>query len=527
MKRGFANLTSSPVVSGPATVALRGQSGITLLFTLGFLSIMLVMMLSLAMLSRSERRSAALSNDAVRTRLIAESAMERALAELRVGCKDEIFPADSFVTPDSDSDWAGQRLLVARDTSGIKGDLKSGLGDALGSRVVGRELTPDESPTWRASWIPVLSTVAADGTTKQAIIGRYSYVLLDQTGRIDPASVVRRDQSEDSDLAVRTGYSLTDVTLGDLGFANPDRFNYADSDYPGKLPEVGRWFSLAHMIKNMNLTQSEVDLANRTLIPFSHDTEVFWRDRNGNGKWDAGEDSPRLNIVAETDPSVLYQLFVGAVQDFSANENGVNAGADDCAWLKELDGSPWFAAWRDRVFAGYVEGVQKDARFPPALTPRVRTYDLVHYSVWGFGREHIPELKRGNHPLLSCDFSNQLDDPRTSIMPHLDFSFFSGRHLAEKDVDPEAKVRELKERTPGLVAMTLGEYGSLVYDGEKMYRGKAVPVDVVDTLGAGDSWIAAFLCGRLKGESIERSMKEGHRAAAETCRRLGAWGGEA
>ena len=181
----------------------------------------------------------------------------------------------------------------------------------------------------------------------------------------------------------------------------------------------------------------------------------------------------------------------------------------------------------ERVFAHYLEGVQKDATLPLKALPDPRGYDLIHFSVWGFGRDHIPRIREASEALLSCDFSNQLDDPRTGVMPYLDFSFFSGRHLAEKGVDPEAKVRELKERTPGLVAMTLGEYGSLVYDGEKMYRGKAYPVEVVDTLGAGDSWIASFLCGKLKGESTEKSIRAGHRAAAETCRRLGAWGGEA
>jgi fructoselysine 6-kinase len=180
----------------------------------------------------------------------------------------------------------------------------------------------------------------------------------------------------------------------------------------------------------------------------------------------------------------------------------------------------------ERVFAHYLEGVQKDATLPPGALPDTRGYDLIHFSVWGLGREHIPNIRKTSEALLSCDFSNQLDDPRTGIMPHLDFSFFSGRHLLERGEDPEAKIMELKERTPGLVAMTLGERGSLVYDGDKVYRGRALPVEVVDTLGAGDSWIAAFLCGRLGGYSVEESMKAGHRAAAETCRRLGAWGGE-
>ncbi len=351
MNRGFVNEVSRPVASRPVGRALPGQAGITLLFTLGFLSVMLVMMLSLAMLSRSERRSASLSNDAVRVRLIGETAMERALAELRVGCKGEVFPADAFLAPDGDSEWSGQRLLTSRDASGTKGDLKSGVADAMSSTMLGVEITPDESPSVKTTWVPVLSTVTSDGTASKAIIGRYSYALIDQTGRIDPATVVRRDQSEQSDLAVRTGYALSDVTLGDLGFADPDRFNYADADYPGKLPEVGRWFSLGHMIKTLGLTQDEADLANRTLSPFSHDKEVFWRDRNGNGTWDTDEDSPRLNIVAETDPSVLYQLFVGAVQEFTASD----VCDDDCAWLKDLDSSAWFQSWKNRVFADYSE----------------------------------------------------------------------------------------------------------------------------------------------------------------------------
>jgi fructoselysine 6-kinase len=181
----------------------------------------------------------------------------------------------------------------------------------------------------------------------------------------------------------------------------------------------------------------------------------------------------------------------------------------------------------ERVFAHYLDGVQRDAVLPLAAFPDPNRYDLIHFTIWGFGREHIRRIRGKSNALLSCDFSNRLDDPRTSIMPDLDFSFFSGRHLAEKGVDPESKVRELKERTNGLVAMTLGENGSLVYDGEKMHRGEAVTVEVVDTLGAGDSWIATFLCKRLMGLGMEESMAEGHRAAAETCRRLGAWGGEA
>jgi hypothetical protein len=36
----------------------------------------------------------------------------------------------------------------------------------------------------------------------------------------------------------------------------------------------------------------------RTLHPFSYDVEEFWRDANGNGTWDSGEDEDRHDLGA-------------------------------------------------------------------------------------------------------------------------------------------------------------------------------------------------------------------------------------
>ena len=176
----------------------------------------------------------------------------------------------------------------------------------------------------------------------------------------------------------------------------------------------------------------------------------------------------------------------------------------------------------DRVFADYVEGVQENAVLTRERIPDISGYSLVHFVVWGFGREHVPEIKG---VALSCDFSSKLDDPRTGIMPYLDFSFFSGRHLIQEGKNLEEEIRKLKKRTPGLVVMTLGEHGSIVFDGKQIYRGEALPVEVVDTLGSGDAYIAAFLVSRLGGKDIQESINAGHVAASDICKRLGAWGG--
>ena len=178
----------------------------------------------------------------------------------------------------------------------------------------------------------------------------------------------------------------------------------------------------------------------------------------------------------------------------------------------------------DRFFDDYAEGVQEGAAFPREELDYAAGFDVVHYTVWGFGREHVPEM-RGRGPLLSCDFSSELDSPATEIMPYLDYSFFSGRQLLDGGEEPRRVIEGLGRRTPGVVVMTLGEQGSLALDGSVVYWGEAVPVEVVDTLGAGDAFIASFLCSRLRETDIPGSLAEGHLAASEVCGRLGAWGG--
>ncbi len=221
--------------------------------------------------------------------------------------------------------------------------------------------------------------------------------------------------------------------------------------------------------------------------------------------------------------------YVGVVGN---DENGayllsqVAAAGLDTTYITVVEGATAVTEIRleggERVFAGYSEGVQAWARLPLDKVPPPSSYDVAHFTIWGWGREHIPNL-REQVGVLSCDFSDQLKHPGTSIMEHLDYSFFSGSHLAGDEARRAAL--DLSKRTRGVVVVTLGARGSLAYDGERFTMGAAEPVEVVDTLGAGDAFIAAFLYGRERGDSLGEALARGHRWAARVCSRLGAWGG--
>jgi len=68
----------------------------------------------------------------------------------------------------------------------------------------------------------------------------------------------------------------------------------------------------------------------------------------------------------------------------------------------------------------------------------------------------------------------------------------------------------------------LGDKGSTVIHAGKIYHESALDVKVVDTTGAGDSYVATFFTKYLQTSSIEQSMKAATESAAKTIQGYGA-----
>jgi hypothetical protein len=86
---------------------------------------------------------------------------------------------------------------------------------------------------------------------------------------------------------------------------------------------------------------------------------------------------------------------------------------------------------------------------------------------------------------------------------------------------PEACARALAEGGAA-VAVTLGARGSIVLAGGELHRIPAVPVEAVDTTGAGDAYAAGLLRGLTLGEDWAASGRLASRVAATVVSRLGA-----
>ncbi|WP_457584749.1 PfkB family carbohydrate kinase [Ensifer canadensis] len=98
--------------------------------------------------------------------------------------------------------------------------------------------------------------------------------------------------------------------------------------------------------------------------------------------------------------------------------------------------------------------------------------------------------------------------------------FASGPEDPTEPVEP--LIARFKAAGARQVVITCGRRGSFHDDGGTLFQAGSVPVAVVDTCGAGDSFIATFLVSRffemLSGEAaLDRSAAR----AAETCTHLG------
>ncbi|MCR5731364.1 MAG: hypothetical protein K6G51_00260 [Sphaerochaetaceae bacterium] len=91
-----------------------------------------------------------------------------------------------------------------------------------------------------------------------------------------------------------------------------------------------------------------------------------------------------------------------------------------------------------------------------------------------------------------------------------------------KSDDYEKIITAIKEKYPNSeIILTVGEKGSYYLDKELIHE-EALPVKVVDTTGAGDTFIGYFLASRIKGLSASESLKKATKASSIAVSRSGA-----
>lgn len=238
-----------------------------------------------------------------------------------------------------------------------------------------------------------------------------------------------------------------------------------------------------------------------------------------------------LNVAVLARRCGVEAAYIGAVGDDEGGEwileSLKNEGVDvsHCKVLSQINNS--YVEVRiqkgERIFESSFKGASSQLELSQDDFEFIQGYDIVHTSVYSGLEKQLEELKNVSK-MLSFDFSDSIENKAyiQKILPYVDILIFS---VPEMDFDEIKNLTGWLTRfNPRVIIFTQGKNGAWVYSGKKFYHQPIINVDTVDTLGAGDAFIAKFLVKWLSSETIPSSMQQASEFAAKICKTQGAFG---
>ena len=235
-----------------------------------------------------------------------------------------------------------------------------------------------------------------------------------------------------------------------------------------------------------------------------------------------------LNVAVSMQKANLPCAYIGAVGDDEQGRRILSAlqgKGVDTSYVQVLPGQTshtdiYLTPTGDRVFVHETFGPIKQLTLADATMHFILQHQLIHNTWLGGTEQYLSEFKKGTS-LVSLDYGERYTaDFVESTISYVDLAFFS---LPEsRAAEAHEMAIEMAHLGPRLVVITMGLEGSLAYDGA-FSKQSAILVDVIDTLGAGDTFIGVFLANWLKKHAVPDCLLEASQAAAETCTHYGAW----
>jgi sugar/nucleoside kinase (ribokinase family) len=168
-----------------------------------------------------------------------------------------------------------------------------------------------------------------------------------------------------------------------------------------------------------------------------------------------------------------------------------------------------------------------------ALLTQARHLHIASYFLQTQLQPDLPHLFRRAHSLgltTSLDTNWDPDEKWAGVhdlLPQVDV-FLPNENEAcalMKTEDVEAAARGLVAISK-VVAVKLGGKGGLALKGDSLVRAPAIPVEIVDTVGAGDTFDSGFIYGYLQGWPLEKSLKLGIACGSLSTQKSGGLAGQ-
>jgi len=174
----------------------------------------------------------------------------------------------------------------------------------------------------------------------------------------------------------------------------------------------------------------------------------------------------------------------------------------------------------DRLFVGANLGVSIIAPSRADLA-RLPDFDAIHTGRSSHVDAWLPRFAEATK--VSYDLATvHAPDRIAQVAPHCFLIAFSAGGLTRGQA--LALAQTAREAGARWSLVTRGIEGALLAGEAGVFEAPAQPVEAIDTLGAGDTYIANVLVGLLDGRHPETILQEAAQAAANTCLMRGAFG---
>lgn len=152
----------------------------------------------------------------------------------------------------------------------------------------------------------------------------------------------------------------------------------------------------------------------------------------------------------------------------------------------------------------------------------INGYDLIHTSI---NSDLEYELRKLAHKDISFDFSTSNrwnNDYLEKVCPFINYAFFSGSDMSPKEIDQ--LIEMVHQYGVEIVGVTRGADSAIFSRNGERFEQEPLPTKLVDTMGAGDSFIGGFLAAYYDSKNIEEALHIAAQSAAITCECSGAFG---
>jgi fructoselysine 6-kinase len=236
-----------------------------------------------------------------------------------------------------------------------------------------------------------------------------------------------------------------------------------------------------------------------------------------------------VNVAVHARRNGASSAYLGAVGTDAAGDlvrGSLVAEGVDTTLIRSVTGPNAFAVVRvvqgNRVFESGEIGVSR-FRVSDADLDRAAAVDVVHTGECSMTEPDLPRLAQAAR-LLSFDFSER---PWEYVEEHAPLVSVAVLSAASVEEDPVLLARRVAALGPRIVAVTQGPGGATLLADGRIHRAPAGSGPIVDTLGAGDAFIARLLVGLARGEAPETLLPAATAYATTSCAEHGAFGHEA